>query len=81
MKIIFCGKGGCGKSTLSSLFARALAKQGKNVLVIDTDESNYGLYRQLEMELPKDFTGYFGGRKSVMEFKNSVHLCSTDVGH
>ncbi len=71
MKIIFCGKGGCGKSTLSSLFARALAKQGKNVLVIDTDESNYGLYRQLGMELPKDFTGYFGGRKSVMEFKNS----------
>ena len=71
MKILLCGKGGCGKSTLSTLLAREFAKQGKNVLVIDTDESNFGLYRQLGMELPADFTGYFGGRASVMEYKNS----------
>ncbi len=71
MKILLCGKGGCGKSTLSTMLARAFAEQGKNVLVIDTDESNFGLYRQLGMELPKDFTGYFGGRASVMDYKNS----------
>ena len=47
MKITICGKGGCGKSTITSLLAKALARRGKEVLVIDSDESNYGLHRQL----------------------------------
>ena len=47
MKIILCGKGGCGKSTVATLLARVYQKAGKNVLVIDSDESNYGLHRQL----------------------------------
>ena len=66
MKITVCGKGGCGKSTVTSLLAKALAGLGKEVLVIDSDESNYGLHRQLGMELPGDFTGYFGGKESVL---------------
>lgn len=67
MKIAVCGKGGCGKSTTTSLLAKALARAGKNVLVIDSDESNYGLHRQLGMELPRDFTEYFGGKDKAFK--------------
>lgn len=71
MKIAVCGKGGCGKSTVTSLLARAclkkaLARRGKEILVIDSDESNYGLHRQLGMKLPRDFTDYFGGKQNVL---------------
>lgn len=37
MKIAFVGKGGSGKTTTSTLFARYLASQGKRVLFIDGD--------------------------------------------
>ena len=66
MKISVCGKGGCGKSTLVTLLAKELAAMGKRVLVIDTDESNYGLHKQLGVELPEDFTAYFGGKQKVL---------------
>lgn len=72
MKILVCGKGGSGKSTISSLLAKSMAKKGFNVLVIDSDESNYGLHRQLGMQLPEDFMNYFGGKREMgrrmMEF-------------
>jgi len=67
MIITLCGKGGCGKSTTATLLAKEFARKGKSVLVIDTDESNFGLYRQLGMELPKDFTDYFGGRQDILK--------------
>ncbi len=37
MRIAFCGKGGSGKSTLSSLFARYLASQKLPLIVMDGD--------------------------------------------
>lgn len=37
MRIAFVGKGGSGKTTLSSLFLRYVHKQGKQVLAIDAD--------------------------------------------
>jgi len=37
MKIAFAGKGGSGKTTLSSLFTRYLADQGRPVVAIDAD--------------------------------------------
>ena len=65
MKLILCGKGGSGKSTLAALLARAYETQGKQVLVIDSDESNFGLHRLLGTELPEDFTHYFGHKKGI----------------
>lgn len=72
MKIPVCGKGGSGKSTIAALLAKSMAEKGFNVLVIGSDESNYGLHRQLGMELPEDFMNFFGGKKEMgrrmMEF-------------
>ena len=44
-KIAVCGKGGTGKSTIVALMTNALRQAGYLVLVMDTDESNPGLYR------------------------------------
>ncbi|MBM3167313.1 MAG: ATP-binding protein [Chloroflexi bacterium] len=44
-KIAVAGKGGVGKSTMVTLLANALRAEGYQVLVLDTDESNPGLYR------------------------------------
>ena len=67
MKIAICGKGGRGKSSTTALLAKAQVRAGKRVLVVDSDESNYGLHRQLGMELPKDFTAFFGGKENVLK--------------
>ena len=65
MKILVCGKGGCGKSVVAALIAKELANRGKNVLVVDTDESNFGIYRNFGVEQPKDFMEYLGGKDAV----------------
>lgn len=49
-KIVVCGKGGAGKSTLVTLMAQVLREKDYGVLVIDTDESNPGLYRMFGFE-------------------------------
>jgi len=67
MKLVICGKGGSGKSTIAALLAKSFVKKGSSVLVIDTDESNFGLHRQLGVELPQDFTNYFGGKDVALE--------------
>ena len=51
-KISICGKGGVGKSTTTTLLAKALVKQKYSVIVLDTDESNPGLYRSLGFKNP-----------------------------
>ena len=66
MKVLVCGKGGSGKSTVAALLAKSMAKRGFNVLVVDSDESNYGLHRQLGMELPSALMDHFGGKKEMM---------------
>ena len=50
-----------------SLLAEMLAAAEKEVLIIDSDESNYGLHRHLGMENPKEFTGFFGGKEEVQK--------------
>ncbi len=67
MKITVCGKGGCGKSTVTTLLAKEFSRMGKKVLVVDSDESNFGLHRQLGVELPRDFTEYFGGKDKAFK--------------
>ena len=91
MKLILCGKGGSGKSTVSALLARAYEARGYKVLVVDSDESNFGLHRQLGLPLPEDFTHFFGHKKGIYEdgaqdvFAGGWHLedipedyCSSD---
>lgn len=53
MKIAITGKGGVGKTTLSSLLARELAEQGKRVLAIDADP-NGNLAEALGYDADKD---------------------------
>jgi CO dehydrogenase maturation factor len=67
VKILICGKGGCGKSTVVALLAKEIAARGNKVLVIDSDESNIGLHSRLGMQKPEDFMNYFGGKKLLFE--------------
>lgn len=67
MKILMCGKGGSGKSTVSALLAREIAKRGNKVLVVDADESNFGIYRMLGFDQPKDFMESLGGKRALSE--------------
>lgn len=66
-KIMICGRGGSGKSTLVALLAKALAEQGK-VLVVDTDESNLGLDKMLGQTPPAmTLMGCLGGKQAVRD--------------
>ena len=67
MKLMICGKGGSGKSTITALLAREYAAEGKRVVVLDTDVSNVGLHRILGTAAPPDLTGYFSGKRSMRE--------------
>jgi len=49
-KIAVCGKGGVGKSTTVMLLARGFQEFGYEVTVLDTDESNPGLFRMFGFE-------------------------------
>ncbi len=52
MKISICGKGGSGKSALTALLAMGALEKKRQVLVVDSDESNSGLFRALGFEQP-----------------------------
>ncbi len=69
-KIAVCGKGGVGKSTIVALLAEVLMDFGYRVLVLDTDESNPGLFRMLGLEreprpLLELFSSFLTGRTGV----------------
>jgi CO dehydrogenase maturation factor len=70
VKILICGKGGSGKSTLTTLIARALKGSGRTVLVVDADESNLCLHRLLGAKMPAVLMDAMGGRKGVKEQLN-----------
>ncbi len=52
MKISVCAKGGSGKSTIVTLLANEARNRGNRVLIVDSDESNSGLYKMLGFEQP-----------------------------
>lgn len=67
-KIIISGRGGSGKSTLVTLMAQKLKSEGKEVLVVDSDESNLGLGIMLGIEpAEKTLMDYLGGKPTVTE--------------
>lgn len=66
MKICVCGKGGSGKSTVVALLAAEFRRRGKRVLVVDSDESNAGLYWMLGFDQPPvPLMELAGGKKNV----------------
>lgn len=66
MKISVCGKGGSGKSALSSLLANQAISRGFGVLVVDSDESNSGLFKMLGFETPPvPLMELVGGKKKL----------------
>ncbi|MCX8206469.1 MAG: P-loop NTPase [Methanothrix sp.] len=67
MKILICGKGGSGKSTVAALLSREIARRGTRVLVVDADESNFGIYRMLGFDQPRDFMESLGGKRALSE--------------
>ncbi len=71
MKVCVCGKGGTGKSTIVMLLAYELTRRGKEVVVIDSDESNAGLYRILGLgHAPRPLIELAGGKRNVMPLMN-----------
>jgi CO dehydrogenase maturation factor len=73
-KILVCGRGGCGKSTLTTIAANTLSKKGE-VFVLDADESNLCLANMLGMNGDKTLMEYLGGkaevRKTLLSFLKS----------
>jgi len=68
MKISVCGKGGSGKSTVVTLLASKAQDRGYRVLVVDSDESNSGLFRMLGFDQPPvPLMELVGGKKSLKQ--------------
>ena len=66
MKICVCGKGGSGKSTIVALLADGFKRHGKNVVVLDSDESNASLFWMLGFDRPpRPLMDLVGGKKNV----------------
>lgn len=82
MKIAVCGKGGSGKSTITALLAKNLSKKGYRVIVVDVDESNYGLHGLLGMDMPEDIMDFFGGKsgygKKMQSMRENKDTCVFD---
>ena len=72
MRVLICGKGGSGKSTLSALIATALKDRGYSVLLVDADESNFGLHRLLGIPYPVSLLDSLGGKKGFKEKRSSA---------
>jgi CO dehydrogenase maturation factor len=68
MKISVCGKGGSGKSTIVTLLANEAQARGYRVLVVDSDESNTGLFRMLGFSHPPvPLMELVGGKKGLKQ--------------
>ena len=68
MKLCICGKGGSGKSTVVCLLAEMFKRRGREVIVLDSDESNNSLAWMLGFsEPPQPLMDFIGGKKAVQK--------------
>lgn len=75
LRIGVLGKGGAGKSTVTVLLARELARRGYEVCLLDADSSNMGIHKALgSEEAPVPLMEYFGG----MVFSGGSVSCPVD---
>jgi len=66
-KVVVSGRGGSGKSTVTTLLSRRLAAEGR-VIVIDADESNLSLPAMLGVDAPaQTIMEHVGGRATVRD--------------
>jgi len=84
-KIVISGKGGVGKSTITTLMANVMKEEGYKVLVIDADESNPGLYRMFGFKKrPKPLMKMLdrfsiGEEKSVKDWLTQEKILIQDI--
>jgi len=71
MKISVCGKGGSGKSVLVAMLAHQAQIRNLDVLVVDSDESNSGLFKMLGFEKPPAPLMELAGGKGKIKEKMS----------
>jgi CO dehydrogenase maturation factor len=65
-KVIVAGKGGSGKSTITTLIASLALQRGHRVIVVDADESNPGIERMFGLgDRKPGLIELVGGRKHV----------------
>ena len=77
LKISDCGKGGSGKSTLVSLLANTAQTRGLKTLVVDSDESNSGLFRMLGFDKPPTpLMALVGGKQGIKEKMDQPSILS-----
>ncbi len=80
MKISVCGKGGSGKSTIVTLLANEARASGYEVLVVDADESNSGLFRMLGFDQPPTpLMELVGGKKSLKQNMNQPNVLAENT--
>lgn len=80
MKVIICGKGGSGKSTVAALIAVAMTHRGYTVLLVDADESNFGLHRRMGLSFPTSVLESLGGKKGFREKSTPAFPSGAGVG-
>jgi CO dehydrogenase maturation factor len=69
MRLMVCGKGGSGKTSIVALLTAALQERGYEVIAIDGDASNPGGLARLlfgSREGPEALISFFGGREKVV---------------
>jgi CO dehydrogenase maturation factor len=79
MKISVCGKGGSGKSALVALLARQALERNIKALIVDSDESNSGLFRMLGFaKPPAPLMELIGGKAKLKEKMSQADIFAED---
>ena len=82
MKISVCGKGGSGKSTVTTLLAKQAILRDLKALVVDADDSNSGLYQMLGFASPPTpLMELVGGKAGIKEKMGQQSLMTQTLIH